>query len=191
MKLGLVVSLGLLLVGGGLSACGGSDDSSGGGGTSTGGTSSGGTSSGGTSSGGSAGASSGGTSSGGSAGTATGGSAGTATGGSGGAATGGSAGSSGDPLAECKAQAASNPNPACANCACDNCLNELQACEADPTCVALRNCAQTNNCCDEFCVLLSCGNELTAAGGIGGPGANKAIAVRDCTETASCNCCGN
>ena len=96
-------------------ACGSDDDD--GGLNGTGGSSVGGQS------GGSAGASTGGSggsggSVGGSAGSATGGSAGVATGGSAGTASGGSAG--GDPLAECKAQAATNPDPACANCACDN-----------------------------------------------------------------------
>jgi hypothetical protein len=185
MKLGLVFSL-VFLVGGTMAACGGSDSS---GPSSTGGTSSGGSagaSTGGSTSGGAAGTSSGGAPSGGAAGAATGGAP---SGGAAGTSSGGTGGG-GDPLAECKAQAANNPNPACANCACDNCLNELIACEQDPTCQALRNCAQQNNCCDEFCVALSCFAELQAAGGIGGPGTNKATAVRDCTEQASCNCCG-
>jgi hypothetical protein len=116
--------------------------------------------------------------------------------GSGGTGATGGDGSGGDPgaggngaLAECKEQAMTNPNPRCADCACDNCLAELQECEADPTCVALRTCAQANDCCDEICVLLNCGDELEAAGGVGGPGTNKVTAVRDCTEAASCNCC--
>lgn len=189
MKLGLVFST-VLLGAIALVACGGDDGGGdGSGGTSGGGSSSGGASSGGSSSGGSAGASSGGAagaSSGGSSsgGAASGGAAGSA---SGGASSGGAGG--GDALAQCKAQAASNPNPACANCACDNCLNELKACEADTTCVNLRNCAQKNNCCDELCVLLKCGSELQAAGGAQGPGTTKASAVKDCTVKNTCNCC--
>src|SRR6185503_13561614 len=73
-------------------------------------------------------------------------------------------------LAACKAKAANNPKPACANCACDHCLSALIACDANPKCVALRECAQQQGCCDEVCVLLKCGDALNAAGGIGGTG---------------------
>jgi hypothetical protein len=129
---------------------------------------------------------------------ATGGSGSGATGGSGGSgnagaggngATGGGGTSGTDPYAECQAQATQQPNPACASCACDHCLTELQACEADPTCVGLRTCALQNNCCDELCVLTRCGGELQQAGGLQGAGTQKAIAVRDCTEQNQCNCC--
>ncbi|MBE7479281.1 MAG: hypothetical protein HS104_04715 [Polyangiaceae bacterium] len=183
MKLGLVFSgvlLGLVAV----VACGGDD----GGGSGSGGSSSGGASSGGgAGASGAAGSSSGGASSGGasSGGASSGGAAGTS---SGGASSGGAAGAGSD-LAECKAKAATNPDPACANCACDSCLTELKACEADATCVGLRNCAQKNNCCDEICVLLKCGTELQAAGGVNGPGTTKASAVKDCTVKNTCNCC--
>jgi len=184
VKLGLISStvfLGVLAV----AACGGDDGGSGSsssGGTSAGGSSSGGGGAAGSSSGGggAAGAPAGGASSGGSS------SGGASSGGTGGAAAGGAGGSD---LQECKAKAATNPDPACANCACDSCLAELKACEADATCVALRNCAQKNNCCDEVCVLLKCGTELQAAGGISGPGTTKAKAVKDCTVKATCNCC--
>ena len=94
-------------------------------------------------------------------------------------------------LQECKTKAATNPKPACANCACDNCLPELKACEDDAPCLALRNCAQAKNCCDELCVLTNCFGELNAAGGVGGESTKRATAVRDCTQKATCNCCGS
>jgi len=55
--------------------------------------------------------------------------------------------------------------------------------------VALRDCATANNCCDEFCVLLKCGKELEAAGGINGAGTQAVKAVKECTEQNACNCC--
>lgn len=161
-------------------ACGSDDD--GGGLDGTGGGQSGGSA--GASTGGS-GTGGGGGSTGGSGGSTAGGSAGAATGGSAGIASGGGAGA--DPLAECKAQAATNPDPACANCACDNCLTEIQKCEQSPECVALRDCAQANNCCDAACAIGPCGAEVSAAVSAGVLG--DATAVGDCVNTAQCNCC--
>jgi hypothetical protein len=193
MKLGLILGIfcGALVAGAG---CGGTDTEapSNGGVTSAGGSSGTGgstTSGGGTVGSGANGGSGNAESGGGTSGSASGGTAGSASGGTAGISSGGGTGS--DPLAKCKTEAASNPKPACANCACDHCLTELAACEADPSCVALRNCVQSKNCgCnDQLCVLTKCGSELTAAGGIGGPGTTKAIAVGDCTTANTCNCC--
>jgi hypothetical protein len=67
----------------------------------------------------------------------------------------------------------------------------LTACQTDPACIALRECAQ-DKCpgCDQICVALQCGPELQAAAGLGGESTAKAIAVRDCTNDNQCNCCG-
>ena len=92
-------------------------------------------------------------------------------------------------LQECLDGAQEQADPACATCACNNCLAEITTCEADQTCVDLRVCSLENNCCDELCVLVACMDELTAAGGLSGAGTAAAIALKDCTEANSCACC--
>jgi hypothetical protein len=41
---------------------------------------------------------------------------------------------------------------ACSVCACNSCLTELTACQMDPGCVAIRECAQLNGCTGAGCL---------------------------------------
>ena len=96
-----------------------------------------------------------------------------------------------DPIAACKAEAASHPKPACASCACEHCLIPLIACQTDPTCLALSTCVQSSGCgCeDKACILSKCESELTEAGGFAGAGTQKGIDIINCTNGYGCNCC--
>jgi hypothetical protein len=58
--------------------------------------------------------------------------------------------------ADCKARGAdSGTCTALVNCSCDGCVCQLQACEADPGCLAIRQCATRTGCCspvDNACI---------------------------------------
>lgn len=74
----------------------------------------------------------------------------------------------------------------CEICACNNCLAELTACEADPGCVEVRMCAQETGCTGLGC-LGPCGDVIDEAGGLGGQSVMLALQVSDCYEAASCD----
>jgi hypothetical protein len=76
---------------------------------------------------------------------------------------------------------------ACEDCACNNCLPELMACQQDPGCVAIRMCAQEAGCTGIGC-LEPCGDVINANGGAFGPSAGLASDLSDCYEAACGNC---
>ena len=75
----------------------------------------------------------------------------------------------------------------CEDCACTNCLAEVQACQMDPGCVEIRMCAQENMCTGIEC-LGPCGAVIDANGGAFGESAGLASALSDCYEGACPNC---
>lgn len=89
----------------------------------------------------------------------------------------------GGPAAECLAQATNE----CETCACNTCLAELQACEQDAGCVAIRMCAQANMCTGIGC-LGPCGDVIDQNGGAFGPSAGLAKALSECVE-GGCPAC--
>lgn len=92
-------------------------------------------------------------------------------------------GDAGGPAAECLAQAVTE----CETCACTTCLSQLQACEQDPGCVAIRMCAQQNMCTGIGC-LGPCGDVIDEHGGALGPSAGLASTLSDCVE-GGCPAC--
>jgi hypothetical protein len=76
---------------------------------------------------------------------------------------------------------------ACEQCACNNCLAELTACQEDPGCVEIRTCAQQAGCTGVGC-LGPCGDVINANGGPLGQSAGLASALSDCYEGACANC---
>jgi hypothetical protein len=167
------------------SGCGSDDDGGSGGAGGTGGAGGSGASGGSAGSGatggsggsGATGGSGGSGATGGSAGAGTGGSAGAGTGGSAGAGTGGSAGGT-----------ACNQNqtgdPVCDACLNQNCCPEIQACEANPACVALIGCIQTN--CQGAPDITACALQNCTAH-IGGAG--EAQAIQQCSGASCPNEC--
>lgn len=82
-----------------------------------------------------------------------------------------------DPIKECKMQA--DPPSDCSDCMCENCLQELQACEADAGCVAIRQCAEETGCTGVGC-LDACGDVIDMYGGFLGKSAMIGLAVNEC-----------
>ncbi len=70
---------------------------------------------------------------------------------------------------------------ACGECGCNNCLPELQACEDDEGCVAIRECARENMCTGLDC-LDFCQEIIDMYGGLVGPSAMQALVVSGCIE---------
>jgi hypothetical protein len=93
-------------------------------------------------------------------------------------------GGSNDPAVQMCLDQATNE---CEDCACMSCLPQLQACEQDPGCVAIRMCAQQSGCTGIEC-LGPCGDVINANGGALGPSAGLASALSDCVE-GSCPAC--
>ena len=98
-------------------------------------------------------------------------------------ATGDPADDAGGPAAECLQQAANE----CETCACNTCLAQLQACEQDPGCVAIRMCAQQNMCTGIGC-LGPCGDVIDENGGALGPSAGLARDLSECVEGGCPTC---
>lgn len=101
-------------------------------------------------------------------------------GGKGGAGGMGGAGGAGGNanLQECLNQVG---DTACGQCACNKCLDEIVACEADVGCQAIRKCVQDSGCSGINC-LGPCGDTITMYGGVGGPSATMAIALGQCID---------
>lgn len=76
---------------------------------------------------------------------------------------------------------------ACGECACNNCLAELSACNADPGCTAIRECAQEAMCSGLAC-LGPCGETIDDNGGFAGPSAMLALTLSGCIDD---NCAGD
>jgi len=129
----------------------------------------------------------------------------------GGATTGGAGGTGGTAAIDCTTAAGvteckriATEENACgevSNCGCDNCTCELQACQALPDCVALRQCVVRTACCpstDASCTgqrpactdADQCGPEVTAASTNGGVA--EALTLGTCTFNAGCpSFCGD
>jgi hypothetical protein len=71
----------------------------------------------------------------------------------------------------------------CEACACNNCLDQVTTCQADPGCVAIRTCAQENDCTGLAC-LGPCGGPI----GMYPDSLAAAMALSDCYE-GSCSDC--
>ncbi len=93
----------------------------------------------------------------------------------------------GDPVQECLDMVP--PGEPCAECACTSCPDEFQACQADPGCVAIRECAQENMCTGQDC-LVPCGQVIMENGGFVGQPAMKAIALGMCIGSSCAERCG-
>lgn len=72
---------------------------------------------------------------------------------------------------------------ACEQCGCNLCLDPLYACQQDPGCVAMRDCAKQAGCAGADC-LEPCGAVIDMYGGAFGDSANRALALSDCLEGA-------
>jgi hypothetical protein len=96
-------------------------------------------------------------------------------------------GTTGDPeLQECLGQV--EPNDPCGVCACTECLDELQACEANPGCKAIRDCGQMAGCTGVDC-LGPCGGVINMNGGVFGQPAQLAQAIGNCVASQCKNEC--
>jgi hypothetical protein len=77
------------------------------------------------------------------------------------------------------------PGDACGTCACNNCLMELQACQMDMGCVAIRECAQQMMCSGFGCYMPgTCMMVIDANGGPGGPSASLGLTLSMCVDGA-------
>lgn len=92
----------------------------------------------------------------------------------------------GDPLDQCLEQV--NPGDPCGVCACNECLEELQACNEDAGCTAIRECAQEAGCGGIDC-LGPCGDIIQMNGGPFGPSGMKAQAIGTCVDMQCANDC--
>lgn len=73
----------------------------------------------------------------------------------------------------------------CEICACNNCLDQLLACQQDAGCVEIRMCAQETGCTGLDC-LGACGDVIDGAGGPLGPSASQALMLSDCYDAMGC-----
>ena len=74
-----------------------------------------------------------------------------------------------------------------ATCNCSNCACELQACQMDADCTAIRECAQATGCNGIDCLdPTTCGDVIDAAGGPTGTGATLALQLSTCNQGAMC-----
>jgi hypothetical protein len=85
----------------------------------------------------------------------------------------------GDPVEQCKMMA--DPQTECSDCVCENCLEQLQACEMDEGCKAIRQCAEETGCTGFDCLQL-CGDVIDMYGGIGGESAQKGLQISMCLD---------
>lgn len=77
---------------------------------------------------------------------------------------------------------------ACGECACNNCLDELSACNADAGCTAIRECAQEAMCGGIDC-LGPCGDTINENGGLAGASAGLALELSGCIDNNCANDC--
>jgi hypothetical protein len=93
----------------------------------------------------------------------------------------------GDPVESCKMMA--DPMTECSDCVCENCLMELQECEADEGCKAIRQCAEETGCSGFDC-LQTCGDVIDMYGGIGGDSAGLGLEISMCLDMNCMDVCG-
>ena len=82
-----------------------------------------------------------------------------------------------DPIENCLQMV--EPGDECGECACMSCFDELQACQADEGCVAIRECAQEAGC-DGLNCLGPCGDVFNLYGGPFGESGMLAQALGSC-----------
>ena len=75
----------------------------------------------------------------------------------------------------------------CQECGCSNCLPELDACNADPGCIAIRDCSAEAECGGVDC-LGPCGDTIDAHGGVFGASLGLLIALGDCMNAGCPGC---
>jgi len=95
--------------------------------------------------------------------------------------------SGGDPVEQCKMMA--DPMTECSDCVCENCLEELQACQADEGCTAIRMCAEETGCTGLDCLDV-CGDVIDEYGGPFGPSGMLGLEISMCLMgscDAECN----
>lgn len=92
---------------------------------------------------------------------------------------------SGDPVYDGCLELAAD---ACEICGCDMCLEPLYACEMDPGCVAMRECAQASGCSDVTSCYEACEDVINQHGGVLGDSAALALELSECLD-ASCPVC--
>ena len=91
---------------------------------------------------------------------------------------------SGDPVLDACLEIATTP---CETCACDLCLEPLYACQQDPGCVAMRDCAEQSGCAGAEC-LEPCGPVIDRYGGPFGESGALALTLSECLS-AACPVC--
>jgi hypothetical protein len=82
-----------------------------------------------------------------------------------------------DPIEQCLEMV--EPGDECGECACMSCYDELQACQADEGCVAIRECAQEAGC-DGLNCFGPCGDVFNLYGGPFGESGMLAQALGNC-----------
>jgi hypothetical protein len=87
---------------------------------------------------------------------------------------------SGDPVLDACLDVAINE---CETCACNLCLDPLYACQQDPGCVAMRDCAEQAGCAGTECAE-PCGAVIEMYGGYFGESATLALELSECLEPA-------
>jgi len=87
---------------------------------------------------------------------------------------------SGDPVLDACLDVAAND---CETCACNMCLDPLYACQQDPGCVAMRDCAEQAGCAGTECAE-PCGAVIEMYGGYFGESATLALELSECLEPA-------
>lgn len=92
-----------------------------------------------------------------------------------------------DAVEMCKMGA--DPQTACSDCACENCLEQTLACRADEGCREIRKCAQDNGCSGVGC-LGPCGPVINMYGGLGGMSAQLGLDLSSCVEEFCMAECG-
>lgn len=75
----------------------------------------------------------------------------------------------------------------CQQCACNLCLDPLYACQQDPGCVAMRDCAEQAGCQGADC-LEPCGAVVDMYGGPFGASGALALALSDCLVGSCASC---
>lgn len=93
-------------------------------------------------------------------------------------------GGSGDPVLDACLDLAVDD---CQVCACNQCLDPLYACQQDPGCVAMRDCAEQTGCAGVDC-LEPCGAVIDMYGGPFGASGALALALSDCLSVQCAIC---
>ncbi|WAS96455.1 hypothetical protein [Nannocystis punicea] len=82
-----------------------------------------------------------------------------------------------------------NPGDPCGECACMECHDEMQACQEDPGCRAIRDCGKETGCSGIAC-LGPCGDVIQRNGGPFGPSGMLAQNIGTCVDAGCQVPCG-